>query len=185
MIKGKRITLRGYELNDVDTILQHFNDVEVRRGLGRLAPVSREEEEQWIRNGWEARKKGTEYVFAIELNENKQLIGSCSLFDISRIHRKAEVGIAIYNKGYWNQGFGQDALKLLLCYGFNFLNLHNIFLMVIEDNVRAIRVYEKVGFKHTGRTRESVYQNGKYIDLLVMDILEDEFRKLHPDVKIL
>jgi RimJ/RimL family protein N-acetyltransferase len=185
MIKGKRITLRGLELEDTDIILQHFNDVEVRRYLGRLVPVAKEEEIEWIRRGWDARKKGSEFVFGIEVNENQQLIGTCSLFSISSMHRKAELGIAIWNKQYWDKGLGQETLKLLLSYGFDFLNLHSIFLLVNADNSRAIRAYEKVGFKHAGRTRDAVYQSGKYLDLLIMDILEDEFRELHPEVQLL
>ncbi|MDO8056877.1 MAG: GNAT family protein [Candidatus Hermodarchaeota archaeon] len=185
MIRGKRITLRGLELNDVEIILEHFNDVDVRRYLGMLVPISKEEETEWIRRGWEARKQGTEHRFGVEVNENQQLIGTCSLFDISSVHRKAELGIAIWNKQFWNKGYGQETLKLLLCYGFNFLNLHSIFLLVNSDNERAIHAYEKVGFTHTGKRREAVYQDGAYLDLLIMDILEQEFRELHPNVKLL
>jgi RimJ/RimL family protein N-acetyltransferase len=160
--------------------MKHFNDVELRRFLGHLVPISRDEEEQWIRNTWENRQKGTEYVFGIELKENQLLIGTCSLFSITRINRSAELGIAIWNKQYWGKGYGTEAITLLLGYGFNFLNLHSIFLIVNEDNPRAIQAYENVGFKHSARHRQSLFQDGKYKDTLLMDILEDEFRKLHP-----
>jgi RimJ/RimL family protein N-acetyltransferase len=92
----------------------------------------------------------------------------------------AEMGIAIWNKQYWSKGYGTEAIRLLLGYGFNFLNLHSIFLIVNEDNPRAIKTYEKVAFKYTARHRESLFQDGKFKDTLLMDILEDEFRKLHP-----
>ncbi|MFX0168634.1 MAG: GNAT family N-acetyltransferase [Candidatus Hodarchaeota archaeon] len=184
MIKGERITLRGLELEDAEIILQHFNDVEVRRYLNGLTPIAKEEEKEWIRNTWEDRKKGTAFTFGIELTDDQQLIGTCSLFSISRIHRNAELGIAIWNKQYWNKGLGQEALKLLLSYGFNYLNLHSVFLLVHEGNKRAIRAYEKVGFKQAARRRQAVFQNGKYIDLLTMDVLEDEFRSLHPTLKL-
>ncbi|MFX1509291.1 MAG: GNAT family N-acetyltransferase [Promethearchaeota archaeon] len=180
MITGKRIRLRGLELSDTEEILKHFNDVELRRFLGHLIPISREEEEQWIRNTWENRQKGTEYVFGIELKDSHLLIGTCSLFSIERINRSAELGIAIWNKQYWSKGYGTEALNLLLGYGFNFLNLHSTFLIVNEDNPRAIHAYKNVGFQHSATHRQSLFQDGRFKNTLLMDILEDEFREHHP-----
>lgn len=180
MITGENIILRGLELTDVDEILKHFNDIELRRFLGFLTPISKEEEEQWVRNTWENRQKGTEYVFGVELKDDQLLIGTCSLFSIHRINRSAELGIAIWNKKYWGKGYGTEAVRLLLGYGFNFINLHSVFLIVNEDNLRAIKAYEKVGFKFTARHRDSLFQDGKFKDTLLMDILEDEFREHHP-----
>ncbi|MFX1566620.1 MAG: GNAT family N-acetyltransferase [Promethearchaeota archaeon] len=180
MITGKYIRLRGLELSDADEILKHFNDVELRRFLGHLIPISHDEEEQWIRNTWENRQKGIEYVFGIEVKENHLLIGTCSLFSIQQINRSAELGIAIWNKQYWGKGYGTEALNLLLGYGFNFLNLHSIFLIVNEDNPRAIQAYKKVGFQHSATHRESLYQDGQFKNTLLWDILEDEFRKRYP-----
>ncbi len=180
MIKGRQITLRGFELKDVDTILAHFNDLELRQFLGAPIPVSKDEEEQWIRRTWETRQKGTEYTFGIEENNKGLLIGSCSLLDVHSINRLAELGIAIWNKSYWDKGIGSEAIQLICSYGFYLINLHSIFLRVHDFNKRAIRVYEKLGFQHVARKRETVFIDGKYHDVLVMDILEDEFRKLHP-----
>lgn len=180
MIPGKRITLRGLELEDAVTILKHFNDVELRQFIGIPIPVSKDEEEAWIRRTWESRQKGTEHVFGIELNKNQLLIGSCSLFSVHQINRSAELGIAIWNKAYWDKGLGQEALTLLLSYGFYYLNLHSIYLLVNEDNPRAIRAYEKLGFQHSARHRDAIFHDGKYKDTILMDILEDEFRTLHP-----
>jgi RimJ/RimL family protein N-acetyltransferase len=180
LLKGKRVTLRGLEVEDAGEILRHFNDLEVRRFLATTHYIAKEEEEQWIRNTWEGRRKGEEYIFGIELNDPKQLIGTCGFHAMSAIHRTTELGVAIWNKQYWGKGLGTEALILLLNYGFNMLNLHSVFLTVIEDNVRAQRVYEKVGFKPAGRHRHAVYQDGTYKDLLLMDILADEYRQHYP-----
>jgi RimJ/RimL family protein N-acetyltransferase len=180
LMTGEHIILRGLEVTDADEILKHFNDVELRRFLGLPIPISKDEEEQWIRNTWDNRRKGIEHVFGIEFKKNNLLIGTCSLFSIHQINRSAELGIALWNKQYWSKGYGQEALSLLLGYGFNFLNLHSIYLIVNEDNPRAIRAYEKVGFKQSARHRQALFQDGKFKDTLLMDILEDEFRKLHP-----
>jgi RimJ/RimL family protein N-acetyltransferase len=176
LLKGKRVTLRGLELEDTQEILKHFNDMEVRHFLGGPIPISKPEEEEFIRGTWTRRKTGRDHVFGIELHKSQLLIGCCELTDISPVHRGAELGIVIFNKKYWGQGFGTEALHLLLDYGFNSLNLHRIFLRVNEDNPRAIRAYEKVGFQQVARYREAIFREGKYIDEVLMDILAEEYK---------
>ena len=60
-------------------------------------------------------------------------------------------------------------------WGFREQNLNRIFLRVFEDNPAAIRCYEKVGFRLEGRLRQDRYQDGRYLDTLVMGLLRDEF----------
>ncbi len=175
MLEGKRVTLRGLELTDAEEIIKHFNDLEIRQFLGESIPISKQEEEEWIRNTWKMRQEGKGHIFGIELHSSRKLIGTCGLVRISPIHRGAELGIAIMDKQYWGKGLGVEALHLLLDYAFNILNLHRVWLVVIEDNERAIRSYLKVGFQHTGRLRQAVYKGGIYKDSLFMDILADEY----------
>lgn len=177
MIIGDRISLRGLELDDAKAILNHFNDFEFRQYLGLAIPISKEQEEEWIRNTWESRRKGTEFQFGIELLAKQLLIGACGLFSVNWINRSAELGIAIWNKKYWGQRIGKEALRLLLRYGFDYLNLHSIFLRVNENNPRAIAAYERVGFQHSARHRDAIFQEGNFKDTLLMDILEGEFRR--------
>lgn len=177
MFQGKRVTLRSLELDDIPEIMQHFNDLEIRQFLNRIIPVSAEEEKEWIRNTWKHRREGIEYVFAIELRKPKKIIGACALNRVNSIHQNAELGIAIYNKQYWGKGLGTEAIHLLLDFGFNKLNLHRIYLMVSENNHRAKRVYEKVGFQITGRRRHAFQRFNKYYDWYFMDLLAREYRK--------
>ncbi len=179
MIRGKQVTLRGLELTDAPEMVRCFNDMEVRRFLLSVVPFSVEEERDWIKRFWELRRKGTEHFFGIELNKPKKLIGICGLEGVSITHRRAELGIVIFNKDYWGKGLGTEAVKLLLHYGFNLLNLHCIWLAVFEDNKRAQRVYEKVGFQPAGRRRHAVFRNGRYFDMYLYDILAEEHRQKH------
>jgi RimJ/RimL family protein N-acetyltransferase len=79
-------------------------------------------------------------------------------------------------KDQWNKGFGTEATKLFVAYGFETLNLNRIELRVYEYNARAIRVYEKVGFKHEGSLREDHYRQGRYWNTHVMSILRSEWK---------
>ena len=113
--------------------------------------------------------------FAIVKLENDQVIGTCSLHDIDNIRRTATLGIFIGEDENRSKGYGTEALKLLLDYGFNYFNLNNIMLTVYNFNERAIKAYKKAGFKEFGRRRKAYFLNGKYYDVVYMDILAEEF----------
>jgi RimJ/RimL family protein N-acetyltransferase len=89
--------------------------------------------------------------------------------------RSAELGITIGDKSYWDQGYGSDAVRTMVRVAFRKMNLHRVYLRVHEDNTRGIRCYEKVGFRHEGTMRESVFKEGAYCDVHVMSMLESEF----------
>lgn len=120
-------------------------------------------------------KKG-EHFFAIRLTSSGEFLGFCWLFGIDQINRFAYAGILIGNTDYWGKGYGTDAMNLLLDYGFNALNLHNITLWAVGTNERAIRSYEKCGFRPIGRRRESINIEGKLHDAVFMDILDRDFK---------
>jgi RimJ/RimL family protein N-acetyltransferase len=182
MIYGDRIRFRHAERSDIPTFVGWLNDPEVRQGISIYLPMSQAEEENWFENL--NKRPPDERVLCIEVRqpageshlENWRLIGNCSFFEIDWRNRSAEFGIMIGEKSFWNQGYGSEAVRLLLKLGFETLNLQRIFLRVFETNPRAIRAYEKAGFTLEGRQRKAEFQNGKYIDVLVMSILAEEWR---------
>ena len=113
--------------------------------------------------------------FAIVLLDGDKLLGHISLHDIDHLTRHAFIGIFIGDGEYRNKGYGTEAVKLVLDYGFKTMNLHNIMLSVHADNGAAIACYKKVGFKEAGRRRDWMFKNGKYIDTMYLDILDHEF----------
>lgn len=96
-----------------------------------------------------------DYVFTIVEIESGQAVGRCVLFSVNAVDRNAIVGIFIGEKDRWGKGYGQEAMRLLLDYAFNLLNLHNITLGVFSFNERAIRCYQRLGFRKIGRRREA------------------------------
>jgi RimJ/RimL family protein N-acetyltransferase len=115
------------------------------------------------------------HPFLIVEAESDEPIGWCALISIDQIGRRAMVAALIGEKGRWSKGLGQDALRVLLDYGFNVLNLNSIELIVHEDNLRAIRCYEKLGFQIVGRKREARIHGPLKMDILLMDLLASEF----------
>ena len=113
--------------------------------------------------------------FSIITQEKDKVIGNCSFFNVDPINRSAEIGIVIGEKDYWGLGYGSEALKLLLKFGFEHRNYNNIHLRVYAFNERAIASYEKVGFKKQGVFREALIRGNKKYDMVYMDILADEY----------
>jgi len=117
----------------------------------------------------------TGYRFAIVLLDGDVLIGHISIHDNDHLNRNAFIGIFIGDEEHRNKGYGTEAIRLALDYGFNTLNLHNIMLSVHADNYAAINCYKKVGFRECGRWRDWIFKDGKYIDKIYMEILDREF----------
>ena len=176
MFIGKQVQLRSLELKDANFIIRVYNSLEVRRFLDDPDPLSLDDAEQWIRKTWAQRKAHQNFFFAIELGKSKELLGICGLFGLQKINRKAELMITLFDEYNRGKGYGTEAIRLLLDYGFNQLNLHRIVLFTHEINKRAQRVYEKLGFKPGGRRRQASFFEGAYHDQLLYDILESEFR---------
>lgn len=183
MIIGEQVRLRGIERTDIPKFVAWLNDPDVIQGLLIHYPLSQADEEGWFDRMLTL--PTDERVMGIEVKEPAldgsgdtwKLIGTIAFDHINwRIHA-AEFGIMIGEKSYWNHGYGTEAVRLLLRHGFNTLNLNKIYLHVFDDNPRAIRAYEKAGFKLDIRERQAEYKHGKYIDLLLMSILVSEYQE--------
>ena len=172
-IKGERIYLSPINKEDVVIYTKWLNDYEVSGNLGNYRVlISLNNEEKTL-----DRMTSEGHNYAMVLNDGDTLIGNISLFDIDNISRRATLGLFIGEKEHRGKGYGSEAIRLILDYGFKTLNLHNIMLHVHSDNEMGIACYKKVGFREFGRRRESKFKNGQYIEEVHMDILKSEFYK--------
>jgi RimJ/RimL family protein N-acetyltransferase len=173
MLAGKKCYLSPCLTEDAEYWAEWLNDLEVTIPLGDEAytPTSVEREQEAIGEILE----DNSHVFSIVDLRTDQAIGRCMFFNVDAINRTAMLGIVIGEKALWDQGYGQEAARLLLDYGFNLLNLNSVMLGTFSFNERAIRCYEKVGFQLIGRRREARIIAGQKYDLILMDILADQF----------
>jgi RimJ/RimL family protein N-acetyltransferase len=156
-------------VEDSEQFTEWMNDLDVTSNLGVGSnPVSLVTQRKKL----EEFAEGHQYAI-VELETDK-LIGSCGLDNIHEVHRCATVRIMIGDKSYHNKGYGRKALRLLLDFAFNYLNVHNVTLWVYEDNAKGIACYKSVGFKEAGRRRQANRINGKWRDILIMDLLPGE-----------
>ena len=108
-------------------------------------------------------------------------LGFEPVYEPSVFDRDTYVAIGIGEPDFWSKGYGTDAMRVMLRYGFTELNLHRISLTVFEVNPRGIRSYEKCGFKHEGRIREFLLRDGKRSDMLLMGVLRSEWEQLQQE----
>ncbi|WP_235595810.1 GNAT family N-acetyltransferase [Mastigocoleus testarum] len=122
-------------------------------------------------------KSPNSYNFRLRTLTDDILIGSVGLFEIQWTHQNASMGIAIGDPAYWNKGYGTDAMKLILGYGFRELNLYRISSTTIAYNFRAMKAHEKVGFRREGLQRNSIKREGQRFHLIYYGILRTEWVK--------
>ena len=116
-----------------------------------------------------------DYLFAIHSLADECRIGFIWLGGIDWNHGNGWVGIGLGEREYWGKGYGTDAMQVILRYAFTELNLHRVSLDVFAYNPRAIRSYEKAGFRHEGRVRSLLSRDGQRADDVWMGILRDEW----------
>ena len=133
----------------VEDYLAMINDVNVARLLGRTKTVTEEGELNWIRMNLENKAP----VFSMIEKSSGKFIGNIELMDVQ--DEEAELGITI-TASMQDKGYGTESVPAIVEYGMKELNLKRIFLRVFPDNLRAIHVYEKCGFREYGRTEEDV-----------------------------
>ena len=173
---GDNIYLSPISLDDVEEYAEMVNDIKVSVGLGYLSYtniIDFESEKEFLISV----KK--EKMFAVRLLENDELLGNIGFNSLDIINRNGALGVLIGNPKYQRKGYGTEALKLILDYGFSFLNLRNISLNVFEYNEVAYNLYKKAGFKEVGRLRKAVEIMGKTYDVIIMDMLKEEFQSVY------
>jgi RimJ/RimL family protein N-acetyltransferase len=170
-IEGDRIYLSPRNTEDYEIFAKWLNDPQVIDYLGRSGKmITNEAEKEYLEHNI-----NSEASFSIIDINNDKLLGSISIESIDHLNRRGTLGIFIGDKEYRDKGYGTEAIRLILEYGFKYLNLKNINLDLLSANERAYRCYQKCGFKEYGRRRSCYFINGKYYDKISMDILDEEF----------
>lgn len=171
-IDGARLRLRALSRGDAPALASFASEPRVRSTALLPGPVSVEQEEDFVLR---VRASTVDAVFGIELRDGPRLVGVAGLHGIDRTSRAAQFGIFLGVPSLWNRGYGTEATRLTLRHAFERLQLHRVWLHVFADNPGGIRCYEKVGFAREGLLREAVFHEGRYHDLVVMALLQQDW----------
>lgn len=172
-IDGERVYLSPINPEDYKIYTKWINDPDVSRNIGsNHQNFSLTKEKEFLEI---ICKNDTN--FAIIAKDSGLLIGNIGTHTIHEVNRNCEIGIFIGDSEYRGKGYGSEALSIFMDHMFNQINMNSISLLAFEYNKRAIKCYEKLGFKLVGKMRQNKYLDGEYHDTLIMDILKSEFNK--------
>jgi RimJ/RimL family protein N-acetyltransferase len=178
-LTGERVRLRELREEDLADLVSWWQDpdVMVTQTSGpfhpRPADAIAEQFRSWNRNA------GTDAGLTVVNRAEGTVIGHVALFGAEAHNRTATFAIII-GPPFQGQGYGTEATRLMVGYGFTELGLHRIQLAATGFNERALHTYEKVGFVEEGRDREAIFRGGKWHDQVRMGILDHEWWAANP-----
>lgn len=169
---NEQVTIRPVTEADTDRIIAWRNAPSVMAHFIYRTPLTRKAHLNWLHNRVE-----TGEVAQFVIYDGETAVGSVYLRDIDRSNQKCEYGIFIGDDSCRGKGIGTVAAKLALAYAFEELQMNRVYLRVFADNTRAIKSYEKVGFRYEGTFRQDVMIDGAGVDIVFMAILREDWKK--------
>jgi RimJ/RimL family protein N-acetyltransferase len=166
MFRQEKVCLTPFTWEQAQQYLDWVNQEEIAHWLTRSLPVTPLQHQRW----YEALiQRSDAVVFSVLDNHTSEYLGNVWLWGVHNIHRSAELRILLgpHAKG---KGFGGDAVRGLLRFAFQDLNLNKVYLYVLANNVAAVKTFEKAGFSCEGSLREEFFVAGKYQDALRMAV---------------
>jgi RimJ/RimL family protein N-acetyltransferase len=181
VLTGKFVRLSAFDPEEMSKAFPRWNrNSEYQRLLNSSArPMqSPKATQKWMEKELDEMSPASFYFSIRTLAEDK-LIGELGLDVVSWPGRDAFVGLGIGETEYWSKGYGTDVMNVLLRFAFTEVNLRRVSLSVFAYNPRAVRSYEKAGFRYEGRMRRVLNKEGKRWDVLYMGILREEWLELN------
>lgn len=176
-MRGQHVYLSAIYEDDLPTLLPWHNDVDYGRYLsGGLSNFHTEKDlREWLLGEDTPRYPRP---MSIRRIDDGALIGTCSYKDVRWYANNTMLWLGIGPATQRGQGYGTDALKVMLRYAFQEMNMNRVSLEVAEFNPAARRSYEKCGFQHEGTLRQHMYRDGRYWDMHIMAVLRDEWKAM-------
>lgn len=171
MLFGDKVRLRALERSDLPAVVRWMNDPAVTEFLLTAPLTGVEEMELW----YEDHRGSSDRLLAI-LDPEGRTVGYCGITRLEWEDRRCNLWIIIGERDAWDRGYGTDTVRTMLRHLFGELGLHRVYLTVDEDNVRAIRCYERCGFVREGTARRARFKDGDYRNDVTMAVLREEWR---------
>lgn len=175
LLTGDRVRLRALHEDD----LSHLETWWAEPGLAILQqdvirPRPAESMNETFRR-WSSNDDYSSTGFSVVRRDEGTLLGHVTIFGADVKNRAGTFAIVL-GPEHMGQGYGTEAVRLMVRYGFCEMGLHRIGLLALAFNRRALAAYTKVGFREEGRRREVVFHDGTFYDEVQMGLLEHEWR---------
>lgn len=175
MLTGENVLLRPLDEADLGLLVQWRNRPDIWKNFFNKFPISMSSQKVWFQR---LNEDNSRMFLIIESLPDKKAIGTIGLDKIDFANQTAEYGnLLIGEREYLGRGLAKEATLLLLRYCFDRLNLNRVYLFVISENSRAVKLYHECGFSNEGCLREAFYDEGRQKNVLVMAMLRREWKE--------
>lgn len=163
------ISLRAVEPEDISHFIRWENNTDLWSFGGQIQPLSRYAIKQYLELSL-CNDVFTNHQVRLVIENKQSVVGSIDLFDVDPLTMKASVGLII-DPEFRNSGFGEAALRKLVTYGFEMLNLHQLYAHVPVSNEASVALFTKAGFKNTARFKDWICRNGQFEDVYFFQLI--------------
>lgn len=172
-----RLTLRPVRMSDAGDLYEYSSDPQVAQHVLWDAHTSIHQTRGYIRYLLRQYRSAAPSTFVIALRSTGKVVGTIGFMWLQTENRSAEVGYSL-SRAYWNQGLMTEALREVLRFGFDKLNLNRIEAQHESDNPASGRVMLKAGMRREGTLRQRIYNKGRYTDVELYAVLRQDFRSM-------
>lgn len=174
-LETQRLLLRPMRMSDARDLFAYASDPLVSRYVLWDTHKTLWQSRQFLRQARRQYRKGLPASFAIVLRDSGRMIGTIGFMWVNPEHGSAEVGYSL-NRDYWNQGLTTEALRAVVAFGFDVLQLHRIEAQHDTENPASGRVMAHVGMRYEGTLRQRLRNKGRYVDVALYAILRNDPR---------
>lgn len=176
MFKGKKVYLDAVTKEDLPSLMYWRNLPEYRKHFREYRELNMDMQLRWYEN--KVLNDNTTEMFAIRLNDTGELIGCCGLCYINWVHRNADLSLYIgWEKSYIdNEGYAEEACRLLFDYGFQELGMQKIWTEIYSFDEKKLTLYKKLGFSVDGELRNQYFYEGKWWNSYMLSLLTEEWK---------
>ena len=175
-IKGKFVTLKAIEVEDLDVLNVWGNDPEIQYLLGGWHfPTSKNDIQKWYSNQSVSSLHQRFSIYTDDLG----LIGTANLVDIDWKNKNAFHGMLLGDKEVRGKGYAVDTVMAVMKYAFEELGLNRLDGSMIEYNEASLKMYlGKCGWKEEGRQRNWYFRKNKFWDRILVGITKEDYFEL-------
>ncbi len=177
MLKGKMIGLAAIERAELKQLMQWRNNPQFRQYFREYRELSMAMQEKWFEQ--KALNDNNTIMFSIRRNNDDELLGCCGLVYINWVNRHADISLYIgWEDVYIDEnGYAEDACRVLLGYGFKELGLNKVWTEIFEFDEKKRKLYDKIGFHQDGFLRDNYFFDGKWWSSRILSLLAKEFKE--------
>ena len=180
-INGKRIILRSWKNEDVESLVEGLNNINVSKWLAAVPyPYTKKDAEEFIAYAKQLEQNASEIKLAIVLKENNKVIGGTTIQNINKKDGTCTGGIWL-NEQYQKNGYGTEAFSIRAEYCFEMLGLRRLENGYFAGNEKSRKMQEKLGYKNEGIRRKKYLclATNEYIDECITGLLKEDFVKFN------